>query len=577
MRKKVLLPIVLLIFVGLVAAVPYIDGCLFKSNYMDMIAVVNLNAENNNNPIKLEVTEYHVGWLHSHAKIRVVPSNKEAVNYFPQGITTEDEISHGPIVYDRDQNKYTLAFALVTSGIYLPQELSQMIFDKAQNQAIVTTQTLVTFNNEWQHRTKIPPLTLKGIGRLQIQDSNSISRFKIENNSIKELDLKGVLGAISFQGETSNPIIPTIAIQPISAMQNSILQPIGLWNSRVKISMPGISVKWSNGTTFIINNLEFDSERGIGSNNLYNVNAKLFIKEIQFPSDLISSVSSLNINLLVNNLNPNGLNEYRNFIKSHPASAYNNNDSKILLNIYPKIITATTTFNMDIAFNSSLGAFSLKSKAINQPNVSAPTTVSDLLDNIGWEANLRIAAPMLNKLIEISVMKMQATVNQARISGSMVENQNAPTANVLQQQVAVLLKQGKISLPDSIQVLDLATQKLSVDSFSAKLSPALPPDVSAVIIQAYKTVLATSTQTSTQVAKPSPQPQQNPAEKAQQMIDSWVQQGYFTREGNDYLTTITTGGGVFKMNGKVLDQATSSFLGVPSTTAPTTNSLKQSP
>jgi hypothetical protein len=200
----------------------------------------------------------------------------------------------------------------------------------------------------------------------------------------------------------------------------------------------------------------------------------------------------------MSNLNPDALYEYRNFVKTHSSSTYTEDDSKVLLNIFTKILTPTTTFNLDIAFNSSLGGFSLKSKAVNQPNIAAPTALPDLFDKIVWEANLRIAAPMFNKIVEIAVMKMQAdAVNQARISNA-----------------------------------------------------------------------AGQSQTSTQVIKPVIQ--QNPAEKAQQMIDTWVQQGYFTKEGNDYLTIITTTGGVLKMNGKVLDQKTSSLLGVPSTTTPAT-------
>src|SRR5437762_699951 len=128
MRRITLFAIILLMmFIFGIFTIPYLDGYFFRINFLNMIASLNQTAEINHYPVKIEVTNYQLGWLHSDAKLNFVFLDKDLNRNHTQEFNSDYHISHGPLVYDHIQKKYTPALAVVTSKTYLPS-LLQILF-----------------------------------------------------------------------------------------------------------------------------------------------------------------------------------------------------------------------------------------------------------------------------------------------------------------------------------------------------------------------------------------------------------------------------------------------------------------
>src|SRR5262249_40116401 len=112
MKKILLIFFLLIIICGLL---PWAIGYYFKLNYLQLIANVN-----NSRKVKIKLTEYHLGWLRSHAVLHIEfynPTSNISFNNLPFNltdlttITLEQNISHGPIIYGKATGTLKVAIA----------------------------------------------------------------------------------------------------------------------------------------------------------------------------------------------------------------------------------------------------------------------------------------------------------------------------------------------------------------------------------------------------------------------------------------------------------------------------------
>ena len=178
-----------------------------------------------------------------------------------------------------------------------------------------------------------------------------------------------------------------------------------------------------------------------------------------------------------------------------------------------------------------------------------PQTQEEAMKNIMVEANTRIAAPLLSKVLELQIAQQNAVIaQQASLSqvATVPQNQNSPI------QVAVVnsLQQGKISLQVSIQILGLAHQNLPMNEFIAKVNTMISPAVAAPLIQAYQDTLSEKAAVQAAVPKVAILTAQQITDQAQKMIDAWVTQGFLVKDNNDYISKVIYDNGVLKVNDK---------------------------
>ena len=111
MRKLIFL----IFLVGMIAALPWLDGLYAKARYLNMLAALNTQYQ-----FKTEVIEYHVGWLQSKAKVRFTnlipptPANSFMLGgsaSIPNEVIVDDIITHGPLIYDAEKSTIAIAIA----------------------------------------------------------------------------------------------------------------------------------------------------------------------------------------------------------------------------------------------------------------------------------------------------------------------------------------------------------------------------------------------------------------------------------------------------------------------------------
>lgn len=582
--------IFLLVAVGLV---PFIDGYLFKRDFFTFIEIINQRQSSSN--FKLEVSEYRLGWAHSQAKVRLIPS-KDMVPIM-QGITIDYDIAHGPYAYDPIENKRVMAYAIVKSDMVASPKWQNLLLNK-NNKSLIQTYSRVNFDGDWYQQIHIAPLVIPDLGIFRMEPSKGIIKFNVKDNRINGMEVNGNIGAITldFDRGISHSGMQQIHIQASTYQHHSIFETSGLWNVQTKIAIPTLSIQETSGQTLSMTNLEL-----FGSANLDKENAtskiQISFKTLSLPTSLITMISQFNFSISANYFNGQAVKAYFDFVKSHEVMT--DNDRKLMENMFFQMISPKSTVNADFAFSSSLGNFSLQSKLFWQTNAPAPMSVSDLALNVRSEANIRAAILLVNTIIEKTITKFDELAakiqlhsqSEPRLSVTSQNNmmthsgeQNTTEMDAFKQQVAMLLQQGKISLPASLALLEAADQRLSMEAFTTKVNALVPQDVSMQLIQNYQEQLnKIKNKSALQTLSPAEQPQSavlqssvspptspplTPADRTQQVINDWLQKGYIIKDNEDYVLSITAGGGVIKVNGKEMNPALPGMINMNSVIEP---------
>lgn len=542
MRKRVaLLSAFILIFILIVVGLtPWVHGILFKRNYVNFIQIINQE-----NIAKIEILEYNLGWLTSHAKIRilpVLPKNSQHASLpmnmvMMYNLVLDENISHGPFVYDKIQNKYSIALGSIQSAFHFPT-IETMVFGQEKAEGLIQINTLSTYDGTWKNQIMIPSLTSMkpGIGKVTWQGLNGNFTITVKDNLIKTMESHLTMGALLIESE--NPIVPQVNLQAITYDNNMIRQPLDLWTGNTTISLPFISLTQQEGPSFTMQKAMLTSSVGINAN-MYFGKADASVQTFEMQNIDLPPISPFTFSLSINNLSAQGLANYIQYIKSKPN--FFKDDMKNVESLMTKVFTPTSNLNGVISLNTALGASTDTIKISFKTNSPSPTSLNDLMMNLIFEMDMRTAAPLLEKWLEIYIQKHTPPQSPSQVSAPVTEYIDS-----FKQQVAELLREGRISLPISLQLIDFDDQNLSAPAFSEKIgSLGLPPDVSDILNKQYQTKLATQTTPATKPVS------LTNAEKAQMMINAWIQQGFIVRDGNDYLIKINVVDGVMQINGSV--------------------------
>ena len=566
MRKGIILfTSLIIILILLVGVIPLVDGYFFKSTFLNQLNA--LSQETANESVKFDVKQYQLGWLKSDLKLRVLSTDPELNKEFPNGITVEYKISHGPWVYDDVAKQYVFAYAILTSDIYLPPEIEMMILGKQSNKPILKMQTIVSFNDTWAQHVSIEPISIPGMGAIKFADSTGLTSFKLVNDVLYGMNLSGTIGAITVTADKNNPLIPDALIQPISLSQKLARQDIGLWNSDSDAKFPGIAINWKDGNGVNLEKLELSSVHGIDANKVYNASFNLSTGkfEVKYTDKNIPSIVNSKFNVAVNNLNPAAINDYLNYMMNldkTKAVSMNQEEQNKMQQQFLNIITLKSNVTANVDINTSLGLLSLKSKTYLQEGTPTPITLPDLEKNVIVETNARISAPLLFYFESESLKsKLADAPPQALMQGESPLNLSAGTQkneknSVMQQKMVDLIQEGKISLQVSIQVLDVAGKNLPVETFAANIKSIVTPEVANQLTQAYQAQLSANTSSASpqadmaQQAAPAPLTADQIPQAAQKKIDDLVAQGILIKDNNDYVINLIYQNNVYKINGK---------------------------
>ena len=406
MKKIVSLVFIFIILILGLAFIPYIDGYLFKHTYENIIASFNQINGVSHRPLKIDIVNYDLGWLHSKAKLRIQYDNENFKYYFNDDLFVDYDISHGPIIYNSQKKKYTIAFAGIDGKIRLPSYMQKILLGKNE-QPIVETFTEITFDNQWKHQFTIPVLKLPLIGKLSISDSNYLTQFVVENGNINNYEFKGVSGSISLHADERNFNIPNVMIDPVDFVRTVHFQPLNAKNIETRISLPNTSIRWADGSSMVIKNFDYLANENISSDSNYHVSMNYQIKNASIPSKLIPNLSSFELEIDLHDFDQKGLRDWIDFIVAHSYQPFTEAESKHFVDLLSRATKENSIANIHLAFGSTLGSFSLKGWTNKIPDSLPPKNIFDLLNVYNFNIRFQIAIPMFNTFIESLFSQMK--------------------------------------------------------------------------------------------------------------------------------------------------------------------------
>ncbi len=576
MKKIFYLIVALLLISGFI---PWSTGYFFKQNYLRVIADFNQH-----NATQIRVVSYHAGWLQSQAIIQIIPSSSRIYKDDLTTITFDQHIAHGPIVYDSTQKRLRIALAAMQDTIHLADKIETFLFGKPKSQGIGTIHSIVHFNGWWSQHIQIPPMTIQVqniISKIFWEGVNGDVDILVHANRVTQIKSNLLFGALSVKGNEKMPTTMQFVflLQPITEKSNSLLHPIGLWSGNLQSTIPGISLQNASNLVFNAEALAFDGMSTITATNMLSFTNTMSIQKIEIPNYIIPTITALNLNFSLDNINAGELvhfiNIAKNTEKNDPAKF--DNLEKQYTELFPRLITATTHVGLHFSANTTLGAVLLTGEVNWPENKALPTTMDELRNNISAKSAIRIAIPlaqvMLNQFFtdvaKRGAEKMSAsnTVNNTAVS--------SPQKDIFKNAVAKFMQEGKLPLSTAIQVMTLYDTNISSSEFATHLTQlGVPPATEAELMQLY----AQKNSAATPAILPNTANNQAAAQQAladtmKNKFDALLQQGYIVKENDDYVVSITYIDGVMKVNGKELPQKTVVTPSVVPTAQPTTMQL----
>lgn len=573
MRKIITFVVIIAI---VVAFLPWITGYYFKQQYVDLITAYNAK-----HPGRITIVDYQTGWFSSNAKLIINPISAEDLSPQAQGnlsaateflkntaLTLDQHISHGPLVNDPISHTLTFALASIQTTLHLSEKVETLLFGATKPNGIGAISVLAALKHEWIYRVQLFPMDLSfmSMDKTHWEGIEGTISFKTNaDDTATQISSKLIFGSLNIAVQEAEEKLE-LALMPITQNGNWSYSPIGLWIGDADITLPGATFKINNALHYGMEKLLLVGNSNI-KGNMYNLASTLTINNLTLTDYAVPSISFFQYKLAFNNLNAM---ELVHFTTAIQATQNKPNPQDEIMTVYqtvlPRVITPSSTVNVDINMNTSLGALMAKGNALWPANIALPNTMEDAGKNVHGKMDMRIAIPLANAFIDqaVNIMADHAIQQMPAVPTVTTITPETPAdvnKDALKNKLMLFMQNGQLPLPAAIQIMSLYDAHASPDAFTANVKQLrLAPPVEADIIQLY-TQLATAPQPATPApAVPTTvQPQLSQSQLQKDLSDSLkdqvnqlIQQGYLIKDGNDYIATLTYENNVFKINNKDL-------------------------
>lgn len=561
MRKKSYLAMVLgALF--LIALIPWFDGLIFKHNYFKLIDLLNQD-----NRVNIRVLNYSGGWLHSHAKLQVTLINSSLTNIQPIHLTdpitfvVDQNIAHGPILYDEMHTRIILGYANIRSNMIVTDKTNQTNLPvNKTHEGIMQMQLLARIGGRWLGYVRIPAITFAlPIGNVNLLGLEGSFRIKVDEDRINRMVFDVKTGTISINSDGKSPYFSQLNIQPIKYRTDSMLDLNGLWSGNSTLYTSGATLVRTDKGRFSADKIVINNKFGISGDTFYETNLAFNIYNFKTPNQALPDVPTLNIYISAHNFSAKGIYEYLNFFREQTAEAIKKVNFDTIAALLLHTITPSSVLKIDINMDTSLGGFTSKSSTSLQNTIKLPKSFSDIFYNSQTNATVTSAPRLLLGVINIiDDYTGQLTVDTKKIPEQAVkppvssedplvsDNENFNT------QIVTLLKEDRLSLDTAMKVVALEKIKLPIALFSNQLDLLkLPTSVASDLKKAYRDH---ANQNTVVIEKNAKNPDRLLSDQtAQQLIDDLDKVGGIKKDSNqNYTTNLTITDGVWKLNGWIV-------------------------
>ncbi len=407
MHIKLKYLIFLVVIVCAVVMAPLINGYFFKNSYLSL-----MTALNDDNPIKITVTDYQRGWFSSEVKLELIIQSAETMKLnadqvnkvteaFKKVIITQ-HIAHGPCVNDSVDNAWKFTRALIDTTVHVPRLVEDVLLGDSAPKGVMQVHTSVSYDNLYRSHIRVPTMavdkTEKGKGSWA--GINGILDIKIVNNYITLLKSDFTLGAVNFQVGTESFLLQPIALQSEIHCDS----PATLCSSNGKMAMPGL-VSNMRDSHFQLSDLTFISISGMNSKNAFNSAFTIGLTKFEMPNFTMGPV---NINISVRDLSVESLaklkeraNEARQDIRQGGDATAEGLLFLAQANLeLPHLITPDTVFSQDVSIKTSYGDFKLQGQFSWPTNMPLPRKATDF-QKANMHVNLRASTSLVDMWLKM--------------------------------------------------------------------------------------------------------------------------------------------------------------------------------
>lgn len=510
--------------------IPFVDGYLFKNNYLSLLNSINTE---NQSFVKVKVIDYTLGWFGSSATLQIDQGVVPTQSY---SMTVKQQISHGPFVYDVNQQTWRWGSGSIDSVVTF-SPLLQMSMAAQGTEVALRMQSLVTFSGDYATQfdssaflLKSPPETKilwKGVqGSILAQvKNNSLYRTDID---LTVHDAKSLSGAslIDFGGMTV-------------AVHTKRDSSIGIMTGTYQCVIPHVSIIQSGSNPYVLKGARLSWTASLDNQRLYNQMVKLSFDSFTFPQFLANKTSA---EIEFQHLNPQAFLE---LIResSHRGAA------GVMDHVFP-VITPTTMILEKLNMNTSLGDAVLAATIHWTVDPSLLKTVDDIVKYTMLKIDVHVSDALMKKVIESTPFLAPQTPVQP------VEVNVAPSEAGLLKKVDDMADANTVKLDVALQLKDLIHRHLPATIFATNLQRfVMTKDITLAVateLTSYYQTLYPVPHAKMPMAPLPPVMHPvvlTPEEQTQLQLDTWVNKGYLVKEGEEYLSAIICQGSQCTFNG----------------------------
>lgn len=443
MRKFMVIIIVLVI---IAAGIPWVDGYFFKQQYLNTIDATNKLLTQQG---VVKVLDYRQGWFSSDIRVAYSSNNNgiPATSTLVLSPSWEmmQHVTHGPIIYDHINNRWTLGMAALHSDIDLPVPMVK---------ESVHTDTVVTFLGDYISRSSMPPFSVEvGGAKLNWQGLTLNATAKVLGGEFKYMKADVVVGAFNAASQNGG----AIQTQNVAIEYEMVPQAMGIPTGHYSISIPGISLNTPTQGQMTLNNLNFTALINANQDNSVSSQSQLSLGQWQTST---YSITQSSIKLALNNLNGPAL---MNFANNKPTTPDDYTNAILTL------LTPKTSFTEMTAINTSFG------RLISDGKVELTAVVKskqEAIANAKADFNVRVSVSLIDKLIALVAAEDQRQAEKMQQTPSAGQVQPVAHAENVKLQLQDWLTHGYVSHDKDDYVTEITYEQGRLKANGVELSAA---------------------------------------------------------------------------------------------------------
>lgn len=550
--RRLVIFIVCLAILVLLFAPPLIGIGLQK------FATVALFFNNSN----VEIITYDRRWFDSDAKVRIKLNNssyRKALDML--GVSTQDipdnldlianlHITHGPIFYIPSLTlPCRFGIALVDRQLSVPPEQKDVFAALGMNESLTKVdRTCIDFQGNFLDHIELTNFYLHIPSNNSHVSFGSVNAYLWHSPFTDKVKGRFVIVDLNITGKTVSLTLPNTALQfDLKKDAN------GLWIGSHDLSLTQIVLRDANNESISINGIKTDGNAE-ESGNLLNADKHVSVQELQVDHDsfgpIYLEVSAHQINAeAISNL----FSAYQDI--SQNGELYQSQLKQKILSILPRAISSGSSIQLNkLDLTTPEGQLHLDAKASWTGDKAAiPNNVPDLIQAANLQAGLRIAVPLAQQVIGmLSKIVYLDQITDAQRSELIAMNQDVQLQT--QQNVfalAPIVDANMISKTDAEKLLQIMKNHLSKEDYynqvksflyARKITLGMAYMLDMEYMLLYDVIDSSE--------KRLQELRDNASKDLKNQMQSMINQGYITLEGNDYIVNIVRENSVMKVNGR---------------------------